>query len=83
VEITLELTEKRMHSFLFAVQGVGVVFAAVLLAAYVGGLPTTNVLHNEPAFRIPLAVIGVALLILVLAAVILSLYSRRTRNAGV
>jgi pyridoxal/pyridoxine/pyridoxamine kinase len=83
MEITLELTEKRMHSFLFAVQGVGVVFAAVFLAAYLGGLPTTNVLHNEPAFRIPLAVIGATLLILVLATVILSVYSRRTRNTSV
>jgi uncharacterized membrane protein YfcA len=72
-----------MHSFLFAVQGVGVVFAAVFLAAYLGGLPTTNVLHNEPAFRIPLAVIGATLLILVLATVILSVYSRRTRNTSV
>ncbi len=66
-----------MHSFLFAVQGVGVLFAAVFLAAYLGGLPTTNVLHIETAFRIPLAIIGAALLILVLATVILSVYNRR------
>jgi len=79
----LELTEKRMHSFLFAVEGVGVVFVAFFLAAYLGGLPTTNVLHNEPAFRIPLAVMGAAILILVLATIILSVYSRRTRNASV
>ena len=71
------LTEKRIHSFLFAVQGVGVLFAAVFLAAYLGGLPTTNVLHIEAAFRIPLAVIGAALLILVLATVILAVYNRR------
>lgn len=83
MEITLELTEKRMHSFLFAVEGVGVVFVAFFLAAYLGGLPTTNVLHNEPAFRIPLAVMGAAILILVLATIILSVYSRRTRNASV
>ena len=79
----MELTEKRMHSFLFAVEGVGVVFVAFFLAAYLGGLPTTNVLHNEPAFRIPLAVMGAAILILVLATIILSVYSRRTRNASV
>ena len=79
----MQLTDKQITKVLFATQGVGIVFAAVFLVAYLGGLPTTNVLHNEPAFRIPLAVIGVALLILVLAAVILSLYSRRTRNAGV
>jgi hypothetical protein len=83
MEIALELTEKRLHNFLFAVQGIGVVFAAVFLAAYLGGLPSTNVLHNEPAFRIPLAIVGIALLILVLATVILSVYSRRTRNTSV
>jgi hypothetical protein len=83
MEIALELTEKRLHNFLFAVQGTGVVFAAVFLAAYLGGQPSTNVLHNEPAFRIPLAIVGIALLILVLTTVILSVYSRRTRNTSV
>jgi len=68
---------------LFATQGAGILFAAVFLAAYLGGLPSTNVLHNEPVFRIPIAIIGVALLILVLATVILSVYSRRTINASV
>ena len=77
------LTEKRINSFLFAVQGVDLVFAAVFLAAYLGGLPTTNVLHNEAAFRIPLTVIGTVLLILILAAVIMSVYSRRTKKAAV
>ena len=77
------LTDKQITKKLFATQGAGILFAAVFLGAYLGGLPSTNVLHNEPVFRIPIAIIGVALLILVLATVILSVYSRRTINASV
>jgi pyridoxal/pyridoxine/pyridoxamine kinase len=79
----LGLTDKQITKVLFATQGVGILFAAVFLAAYLGGLPSTNVLHNEPVFRSSLAIIGAALLILVLATVILSVYSRRTINASV
>lgn len=74
MEKTLDLTETRVHKFLFAVQGVGIVFAAVFLAAYLGGLPSTNVLHSEPIFRLSLTVLGVALLVLILAAIILAVY---------
>ena len=78
MEITLGLSEKRVNTFLFAVQGVGIVFAAFFLVAYLGGLPSTNVLHSEAAFRIPLAILGVALLALVLATVVLSVYRKRS-----
>ena len=77
------ITDKQITKVLFATQGVGILFTAVFLAAYLGGLPSTNVLHNEPVFRIPLSIIGGTLLILVLATVILSVYSKRTINASV
>jgi hypothetical protein len=73
----LELSEKRIHNFLFAVQGMGIVFVAIFLVAYLGGLPTTNVLHNEPVFRIPLAVLGVVFLVIALATVVLAIFSRK------
>jgi hypothetical protein len=69
----LELNDKRITSFLLAVQGVGVVFMGIFLAAYLGGMlmtPSTTVLHSEPAFRIPLAIFGIVLLILILATVV-------------
>lgn len=66
-----------MHNFLFAVQGVGIVFVAIFLVAYLGGLPTTNVLHNEPAFRIPLALLGCVFLVIMFATVILAVFSRK------
>jgi hypothetical protein len=68
----LRLTDKQTAKFLFAVQGIGAVFVGIFLAAYLSGLPTTAVLHSEPAFRIPLTILGVALLILVLSAFVLA-----------
>jgi len=62
---------------LFAAQGVGAVFTGIFLAAYLGGLPSTEVLHSEPAFKIPLIIFGVALLVLVLSAVVLSGLSKK------
>jgi len=66
----LEDGKNRVTNFLLATQGVGAVFVAVFLAAYLGGLPTTTVLHKYLAFRIPLTVFGIALLVLVLAGVL-------------
>jgi hypothetical protein len=63
----LRLSNKQVDKFLLAIQGVGAVFVGIFLAAYLGGIPTTNVLHSLPAFRIPLAFFGGALLVLVLA----------------
>lgn len=62
---------------LFAAQGVGAVFTGIFLAAYLGGLPSTEVLHSEPAFKIPLIIFGVALLVLVLSAIVLSGLSKK------
>lgn len=68
----MRLTDKQTAKFLFAVQGIGAVFVGIFLAAYLGGLPTTAVLHSEPAFRIPLTIFGVVLLVLVLSAFVLA-----------
>lgn len=66
----MRLSDEKINRFLFAVQGVGAVFVGIFLAAYLGGLPTTAVLHSEPAFRIPLFILGAALLVLLLSACI-------------
>lgn len=76
----MKLNDKRITNFLLAVQGVGAVFVGIFLAAYLGGLimtPSTTVLHSEPAFRIPLAIFGITLLVLVLATVILVVFSKK------
>lgn len=63
--------------FLFVAQGVGAIFVGVFLAAYLGGLPSTAVLHSEPAFRIPLFIFGVMLLVMMLAAAVLAVLSKK------
>jgi hypothetical protein len=68
----LRLNDKRISNFLFAAQGVGAIFVGIFLVAYLGGLPSTNVLHNQAAFRISLAVFGIVFLVLILAGVILA-----------
>ena len=72
LEKSLNLTQKQLSTFLFAVQGVDIVFVSIFLAAYLGGLPTTDVLHIEPAFRIPLAIFGSLFLVLVFVAIFLA-----------
>lgn len=66
----MRLSDKKINKFLFAVQGLGAVFVGIFLAAYLGGLPSTAVLHSEPAFRIPLFIFGAVLVFLFGAAFI-------------
>jgi len=76
----LRLTDKRISNFLFLTQGVGAIFVGIFLAAYLGGLPSTNVLHNIAAFRIPLSIVGVVLLVLVLATIIVAALQRKNNR---
>ena len=76
----MELNNERITNFLLTVQGIGAVFVGIFLAAYLGGMvmtPSTTVLHSEPAFRIPLTIFGITLLVLVLATVILVVSSKK------
>jgi hypothetical protein len=73
----LRLSEKQINAFLFVAQGVGAVFVGIFLAAYLAGLPTTAVFHSEPAFRIPLTILGAVLLVMVLSAFVLAVLSRK------
>ena len=71
------LSEKQITTFLFVAQGLGGIFVGIFLAAYLGGLPTTTVLHSEPAFRIPLYIFGIVLLVLVLSAFVVATLSKK------
>jgi hypothetical protein len=74
----LQLSDNIVRKYLYIVEGVGAVFVAFFLVVYLGGLPTTNVLHSLPVFRIPLTVFGAALLVLVLGGVVLAILRRRS-----
>jgi hypothetical protein len=76
----LRLTDKRLSNFLFATQGVGAMFVGIFLVAYLGGLPSTNVLHKEVAFRMPLSILGLVLLVLVLVTVIVAAFQRKNNH---
>ncbi|HLN44891.1 MAG: hypothetical protein ACM3WQ_01405 [Chloroflexota bacterium] len=71
-------TGKR-NSILYVLQGLGAIFVAIFLVAYLGGLPSTDVLHNLPEFRIPLTILGAILLVLITA---LSLWSLQSQNGN-
>ncbi|MGA3290032.1 MAG: hypothetical protein ABSD42_07340 [Candidatus Bathyarchaeia archaeon] len=73
----MTLADKKLTTILFSLEGVGAVFVGIFLAAYLGGLPTTTVLHDEPVFRIPLIIFGAVLLMLILATVVLAISSKK------
>jgi hypothetical protein len=73
----MQITEKNVNMLLYATEGVGAVFVAIFLAAYLGGLPSTNVLHSEPAFRISLIIFGAGLLGLILVSIIVAAFVRK------
>ncbi|MGD6806598.1 MAG: hypothetical protein ACQCN4_06530 [Candidatus Bathyarchaeia archaeon] len=66
----MELPQKRLTKFLYVIEAVGAVFVGIFLIAYLGGLPTTAVLHSEPAFRIPLFILGAVLVELAVGAAV-------------
>ena len=72
-----QLDVRTTTNLLLALESVGAAFVAVFLAAYLGGLPSNRVLDSEPAFRIPLAVFGIVLLVLILATVVLAVASKK------
>lgn len=62
---------QKYEKLLYIIQGVGAIFVSVFLAAYLAGLPSRDVLHSEPIFKIPITIFGVALLTLIIATVII------------
>ena len=73
----MQNTSSSISKFLYAIEAVGAVFVAFYLVAYLAGLPTTNVLHSEDAFRYPLFALGIVLLVMILGAVVLAIRQRR------
>ena len=73
----MNLSDNQIHKFLFAAEAAGTVVVGLFCAAYLLGLPTTNVLHSEPFLRIPLAIFGAVLLVLVLIGVVLAVLTKK------
>jgi len=69
--------KQNRGKLLYVTECVGAVFVAFFLGAYLGGLPSTDVLHSEPIFKIPLIVFGATFLILILVNVVVAIYLRK------
>ena len=76
--ITTQLNQK-IQKILYITQGVGAVFVVVFLAAYLAGLPSRDVLHSEPVFKIPLIIFGAALLLLIIVTATTIVKYRKNR----
>jgi hypothetical protein len=72
--------QRKTKPLLLALEAVGGVFVAIFLAAYLGGMPTTNVLHSLPVFKAPLIVLGVLLLVLILANTIMAIRQKEFKS---
>ena len=73
----MTLNNNKLNIALYALEGVGAIFVTIFLAAYLGGLPTTVVLHSEPAFRIPLIMFGAMLLALAISLAAVGIISKK------
>jgi hypothetical protein len=76
----LRLTDREKNGFLYAVEGVGAVFISIFLTVYLLGLrdvPKDVVYHSEPAFRIPLSILGILFIALVLSALAIAALMKR------
>jgi hypothetical protein len=76
----MKLTSNQVTKFLFASEGIGAVFVSIFIAAYLLGLPSTEVRHSEPIFRTALSIFGILFVILVLATLLLSFYIKKNRE---
>jgi hypothetical protein len=62
---------------LYALEGVGAIFVAIFLGAYLAGIPTTTVYHSIDAVRYSLYGLGIVLLVLILCTIILAATKKR------
>jgi len=76
----LQLTSGQVKRFIFAVEGVGVIFLGVFLTVYLLGLrdlPGYTVYHSEPIFRTLLSIFGSLLIAFALIAIVLSIIVKK------
>lgn len=71
------LYDKKISAFLVATIAIGTIFVGVFLSAYLGGLPSTTVLHSDPIFNLLLSIFGGALLILVMFAYVFAFITKK------
>lgn len=70
------MKRNQLAWFVFLTQEVGAIAFAIFITSYALALPTNQVLHGEPVFRIPLSIFGGIFLILTVTALIVSFIAK-------
>jgi hypothetical protein len=74
------VTTGQVRGFLFAVEGVGVVFVGLFLTVYLLGLkdlPGDMIYHSEPIFRTLLSIFSSLVIVIAVIALILSVILKK------
>ena len=76
------LSNKYASVLLIVGQGLAIIFLAVFLGAYLGGLPGVTVYQMEPAFKMPLQVFGGLFLLFALGCLFSVVQTGRKQSAN-
>jgi len=74
----MHLRKKYANELLIVAQSLVVIFLAVFVGAYLGGLPGVVVLQMEPVFRVALQILGGLVLLLVLYCLFVAMRRSKT-----
>ena len=75
------MKRNQLAWLVFLAQGIGAIAYAVFIASYALALPTNQVLHGEPVFRIPLSIFGGLFILLTVTALIISFLVKPTEQS--
>jgi len=70
------LKRNQLSWLVFLIQGIGATAYAVFIASYALALPSNQVLHGEPNFRIPLSIFGGLFILLTVTALVISFIAK-------
>lgn len=77
----MRLSDVPVSGLLYAVEGIGAVFISLFLFVYLAGLtnlPGNVVYHSDPAFRVPLTIIGTILIALIIVAFVICSLTKKS-----
>lgn len=66
------MKKNQLAMLVLLAQGIGAIFYAFFLSSYALALPSNQVLHGEPIFRIPLSIFGGLFLLSIVMLLLLS-----------
>jgi hypothetical protein len=75
------LKRNQLAWLVLLTQGIGAIAYAVFIASYALALPSNQVLHGEPIFRIPLSIFGGLYILLTVTALIISFIAKPKQQA--